>query len=240
MTPGQHGADIYTDGLHYIPIGDVTNMLLPHDVIKIVFAFVPYKDITRWMMVDKTIYPLGVRRLRSVHYPRDMQSLKTLHPLAEHVTLHAHYTGNVSNVRIEGNGHRIRGIVRRCCLTHCHIYEAVLIHCILMNCEIADGALAHNVETNGDCYMESVDVHDNVKGFINMGHLRMVDCQITNNITGLESRGRLVMQNCTVEDNSVGMHVCGDMERERVHMQNNTINLLRTQPARPIGRCWTQ
>ena len=61
MTPGQHGADIYTDGLHYIPIGDVTNMLLPHDVIKIVFAFVPYKDITRWMMVDiEPITPLEI------------------------------------------------------------------------------------------------------------------------------------------------------------------------------------
>lgn len=215
-------------------------MLLPYDVIKIIFEFVPYKDLTRWIAVDTSMYRLAVQRLRSVQYPMDLRCLKSLHPMVEHVTLHAPYTGNLSNVRVEGNGHRIRGIVRRCCLINCHIYEAVLIHCILMRCSIADGALAHNVETNGDCYMESVDIHDNVKGLINMGYLRMVDCTVTNNITGLESRGKLTMNHCTVEDNSVGMHVCGDMVREDVAMHNNTINLLRTQPARPIGRCWTQ
>lgn len=235
-----HGADISMQNAQYIPPHRIINMTLPYELIMHMLAFVQYEDVPAWAVVHRCLYPLAARRLRSVRYPMEVKSLKHLHKNTEHVTLHANYTGLMSNVRLEGNGYRVSGIVRRCCLVNCAIGEAVFIHSILMRSTIQHGALAHNVEFNGDCYMETVDIRDNVKGFINMGYLRMVDCTVDSNITGLESRGKLTMNQCSVQNNSVGMHVCGDMERDDVTMRNNTINLLRTQPARPLGRCWTQ
>ena len=176
----------------------------------------------------------------TVTYPGDVHSLKHLHPRTKYIQLQESYAGIVSNVCVWGNGNTMSGIIRRCYLANCALTNAVLIHTRMQGCTITGGALAHNVETNGTCSMKDVHIYDNVKGFVNMGHINMQNCNVDNNITGIESRGILEMRECRIENNSVGVHTCGELVRETVEMRNNTINLLRTQPARPAPRCWMQ
>jgi hypothetical protein len=65
-------------------------------------------------------------------------------------------------------------------------------------------------------------------------------CNIEYNNTGVETRGDLLLEDCSVKHNSVGVHATGGLRLERNDMENNSINFLRTQPNRPLQRCWTQ
>lgn len=214
--------------------------MIPFDVLLHILEFMRYRNLIPWNAVSTQMYGAVGARLKTVTYPQDLDTLRRLHPNTEEIHLRATYKGLVSFVRVHGHGHTIEGIVKRCVLTNCALRNAVLIHTELKESTICDGEHAHNVEMNGECTMESVQVCNNVKGFINMGFLRMTECMVINNITGFESRGSVYMENCDIRDNSVGVHCCGDMEQWLVQMRNNTINLLRTQPARPVARCWTQ
>ncbi len=214
--------------------------MLPYDVIHHVLTFITYDDLPPWASVDHFWHGVVYPRLHSVYYPEDVQDLTRLCTATKEVILNTAYDGGASHLRILGNGYHITGIYRHCCIECCRLQETILIHCTVLHGDIRNGQDWFNVETNGRCRMEDVAIEYNTKGLVNMGYLSMYMCNIEYNTTGLESRGELSMEDCIIKHNSVGVHCTGTLDIEGNDMENNTINLLRTQPNRPMQRCWTQ
>ena len=214
--------------------------MIPYDVIKHILAFCQYEDIPTWASVNTQMYRHVFPRLQCIRYPQDVDSLNALCKATKKVILDTEYDGNAQHVQIIGNGNRLTGKFRHCYIENCCLTEAVLIHSDVKGGEIRAGEVWFNVETNGTCELHDVIIKYNSKGLINMGYLTMRGCKIEYNNTGVETRGELTLINCTIKHNSVGVHATGSLIMQENDMQNNSINFLRTQPNRPLQRCWTQ
>lgn len=213
--------------------------MLPYDVLRHLVAFVPYEDLPAWVQCSRYWQQYVRPRLHTVHYP--MQSLQRLCASTKEVELHANFDGILRNMRVLGNGHVVTGIFRHCSLERCDMYETVVVDCVVLGGAIRNGQAWFNVQTDGRCRLENVSIEYNRKGLINMGFLTMNQCSIEYNTTGIESRGQIRLDNCTVRHNSVGLHITGGVQLgDAMNMSENIVNLLRTQPNRPLQRCWTQ
>lgn len=214
--------------------------MIPSDVIRHILTFAPYEDLPPWASVSKEWGREVFERLRCVYYPQDLKNLSRLCRSTKQVVLCDDYSGSACRVHISGKGKQVTGIFRHCYLQDCSIHEAVLIHCTVSGGIIRSGEAWFNVETNGTCRLDNVTIKYNTKGLINMGYLTMHACKIEYNNTGVETRGELLLEECSVKHNSVGVHATGGLTLEGNDMENNSINFLRTQPNRPLQRCWTQ
>ena len=215
--------------------------MLPSEVIRYhILTFVPYEDLSPWASVSKAWGRVVFSRLHCVYYPHDLKDLSRLCRATKQAVLCEDYDGRARHIRILGKEKQITGIFRHCYLKDCSMHEAVLIHCTVSGGIIRSGEAWFNVETNGRCRLENVTIKYNAKGLINMGYLTMHTCTIEYNNTGVETRGDLLLEDCSVKHNSVGVHATGSLTLEGNDMENNSINFLRTQPNRPLQRCWTQ
>ena len=214
--------------------------MIPSDVIRHILTFASYEDLPPWASVSKEWGREVFGRLHCIYYPQDLKKLSRLCRSTKQVVLCDDYSGSAYRVHISGKGKQVTGIFRHCYLQDCSIHEAVLIHCTVSGGIIRSGEAWFNVETNGRCRLEDVTIKYNTKGLINMGYLTMHACKIEYNNTGVETRGELLLEECSVKHNSVGVHATGGLTLEGNDMENNSINFLRTQPNRPLQRCWTQ
>lgn len=213
--------------------------MLPYDALRLIVQHVSYEDLPAWVQTNKYWRAFLRPRLHTVHYP--MHSLKRLCASTKEVELHANFEGVVRDLRVLGNNFSVTGIFRHCSLESCVLHEVVIVDCVVLGGAIRNGQAWFNVQTDGVCRLENVAIEYNRKGLINMGTLTLDHCHIEYNTTGIESRGQISMDNCTVRHNSVGLHITGRVRLgDEMSMSENTVNLLRTQPNRPLQRCWTQ